>query len=153
MTNARKDGRSAVPDERLGLLSNVNAVDAAHPHLEEQPTSPTFSSKKRKHSVGFNVLLSLILVTTIFQLWPHIRQDSTSGSNALYSNGTHEFKKTVLMMSIDGFRAGYLDRGLTPHLLNISQEGVRAEYMKPVFPVRILFEFFICTQLVLLCSL
>lgn len=32
-------------------------------------------------------------------------------------------------------RAAYLDRGLTPHLLAISGRGLRAKYMKPIFPV------------------
>jgi hypothetical protein len=36
-------------------------------------------------------------------------------------------------------RADYLDRGLTPHLLDISKKGVRAKFMKPVFPVSTLF--------------
>lgn len=35
----------------------------------------------------------------------------------------------------DGFRADYLDRGLTPHLLDISKKGLRAKSMKPIFPV------------------
>ncbi|TFL02619.1 alkaline-phosphatase-like protein [Pterulicium gracile] len=50
------------------------------------------------------------------------------------SNGTHEFKKTVLIVSIDGLRADYLDRGLTPHLLDISRKGLRAKSMQPIFP-------------------
>lgn len=33
------------------------------------------------------------------------------------------------------YRADYLDRGLTPHLLDISKKGLRAKYMKPIFPV------------------
>lgn len=32
-------------------------------------------------------------------------------------------------------RADYLDRGFTPHLLDISKQGLRAKYMRPVFPV------------------
>lgn len=32
-------------------------------------------------------------------------------------------------------RADYLDRGLTPHLLDISKQGIRAKFMTPVFPV------------------
>ncbi|KAF8349197.1 Phosphodiest-domain-containing protein [Amanita rubescens] len=52
----------------------------------------------------------------------------------LRSNGTHDFKRTVLMVSIDGLRADYLDRGLTPHLLAISKKGLRAKSMRPVFP-------------------
>jgi hypothetical protein len=31
--------------------------------------------------------------------------------------------------------ANYLDRGLTPHLLDISKKGLRAKYMRPIFPV------------------
>lgn len=75
----------------------------------------------------------------------------------LRSNGTHDFKRTVLIFSIDGLRrvllrcvtaltvltiississADYLDRGLTPHLLDVSKKGLRAKYMKPIFPVR-----------------
>jgi hypothetical protein len=32
-------------------------------------------------------------------------------------------------------RADYLDRGFTPHLLDISKQGLRAKHMRPVFPV------------------
>ncbi len=40
----------------------------------------------------------------------------------------------VLLISIDGFRADYLDRGLTPTLSALAHEGVRAEAMRPSFP-------------------
>jgi len=40
----------------------------------------------------------------------------------------------VLLISIDGFRDDYLDRGLTPHLSRIAREGVRAEWMNPSYP-------------------
>ena len=40
----------------------------------------------------------------------------------------------LLLISIDGFRADYLDRGLTPTLNALAEGGVRAEYMRPSFP-------------------
>ena len=40
----------------------------------------------------------------------------------------------LLLVSIDGFRADYLDRGLTPTLSALAEGGVRAEYMRPSFP-------------------
>lgn len=40
----------------------------------------------------------------------------------------------LLLISIDGFRADYLDRGLTPTLKALANSGVRAEYMRPSFP-------------------
>lgn len=43
---------------------------------------------------------------------------------------------TVVLVSLDGFRWDYLDRGLTPHLSRLAREGVRAEAMVPVFPTK-----------------
>lgn len=40
----------------------------------------------------------------------------------------------LLLISIDGFRADYLQRGFTPTLAALAQEGVRAEAMQPSFP-------------------
>jgi len=40
----------------------------------------------------------------------------------------------VILISIDGFRADYLDRGLTPTLAALAADGVRADAMKPSFP-------------------
>ena len=42
----------------------------------------------------------------------------------------------VILVSIDGFRADYLDRGLTPVLSGLAQEGVRAAALVPVFPTQ-----------------
>jgi predicted AlkP superfamily pyrophosphatase or phosphodiesterase len=44
--------------------------------------------------------------------------------------------RTVLLISIDGFRWDYLDRGLTPNLSRLAREGVRAEALVPVFPTK-----------------
>ncbi|WP_027081525.1 ectonucleotide pyrophosphatase/phosphodiesterase [Luteimonas mephitis] len=40
----------------------------------------------------------------------------------------------VLLVSIDGFRADYLDAGLAPNLSRIASEGVRAHWMNPSYP-------------------
>lgn len=40
----------------------------------------------------------------------------------------------LILVSIDGFRPDYLDRGETPTLNAIAAAGVRAESMKPAFP-------------------
>jgi predicted AlkP superfamily pyrophosphatase or phosphodiesterase len=50
------------------------------------------------------------------------------------SNGTHVFQPTVLMISLDGFRADYMDRRITPNLERLRKTGVSPEYMKPSFP-------------------
>ena len=40
----------------------------------------------------------------------------------------------VLLVSIDGLRADYLDLGLTPNLSRLAREGVRAKWMTPAYP-------------------
>lgn len=40
----------------------------------------------------------------------------------------------VILVSLDGFRADYLDRGLSPNLDALADRGVRARWMTPVFP-------------------
>lgn len=41
---------------------------------------------------------------------------------------------SVLLVSIDAFRADYLDRGRTPVLSRLAREGVRARWMLPSYP-------------------
>lgn len=41
----------------------------------------------------------------------------------------------LLLISIDGLRAGYLGHGDTPHLERIAAQGVRARWMTPSYPV------------------
>ncbi|KAI1098006.1 ectonucleotide pyrophosphatase/phosphodiesterase family member 3 [Jackrogersella minutella] len=52
----------------------------------------------------------------------------------LASNGTALFLPTTLIISLDGFRADFLNRGLTPRLSAFIKEGVSPLYMNPSFP-------------------
>ncbi|KAI6016235.1 nucleotide pyrophosphatase [Pisolithus marmoratus] len=123
---------SATNDEQetRRLLANVDD------DVEEQVKNkdePGQRSWKKPALVSF-VSLGLLFLGGLSYL---SSQTNTSGGGPREGylwNGTHEFKRTVILVSIDGLRADYLDRGLTPHLLEISKQGIRAEFMKPVFP-------------------
>lgn len=52
----------------------------------------------------------------------------------LLSNGTALFAPTTIILSLDGFRADFLQRGLTPRLNAFVKEGVSPQYMLPSFP-------------------
>lgn len=43
-------------------------------------------------------------------------------------------QRSVLLVSLDGFRAADLDLGITPNLARIANEGARARWMAPVYP-------------------
>lgn len=70
--------------------------------------------------------------------WSHLigedKHPPTMSHAGMKSNGTHWFNDTVIMVSFDGVRADYLDRGLTPNLLGLAKKGLRAEYLEPIFP-------------------
>lgn len=40
----------------------------------------------------------------------------------------------TILISIDGFRPDYLERGVTPHLNALAEQGARAQFMRPSFP-------------------
>ncbi len=42
----------------------------------------------------------------------------------------------VVLVSLDGFRWDYLDRGLSPNLARLARDGVRAQALVPVFPTK-----------------
>ena len=52
----------------------------------------------------------------------------------LLSNGTSTFAPTTILISLDGFRADFLTRGITPTLNQFIANGVSPEYMYPSFP-------------------
>ncbi|KAK6224964.1 type I phosphodiesterase/nucleotide pyrophosphatase [Colletotrichum tabaci] len=52
----------------------------------------------------------------------------------LLSNGTALFAPTTIIISLDGFRADFLQRGITPRLNALVREGVSPKYMLPAFP-------------------
>ncbi|KIW93507.1 uncharacterized protein Z519_06112 [Cladophialophora bantiana CBS 173.52] len=51
-----------------------------------------------------------------------------------YNNGTHIFRPTTILISLDGFRADFLNRNITPALHAFIASGVSPKYMLPSFP-------------------
>jgi predicted AlkP superfamily pyrophosphatase or phosphodiesterase len=52
----------------------------------------------------------------------------------MVSNGTSLFAPTTILISLDGFRADFLNRNLTPTLNQFIHEGISPKYMLPSFP-------------------
>lgn len=47
-----------------------------------------------------------------------------------------DLKPTIILISLDGFRADYLDKYEPKTLLEIARDGVRAKWLIPVFPTK-----------------
>ena len=154
-SSLRANTLSGQSEERKGLLSGIDT-----PSLSEADTSKSSPLCDQPTCLSFTVIgviLGLILSLSycLYTPPPLVNLNNLHfNGQTLRSNGTQEFKRTVLLVSIDGlrhalqikhfirallthatYRADYLDRGLTPHLLDVSKKGLRAKFMKPVFPV------------------
>ncbi|KAJ6530390.1 alkaline-phosphatase-like protein [Mycena vulgaris] len=141
-TSSRKAydmGAETSHEERKGLLSGSDEgpSDTWKAELEAEPDVQRGWSQNR--IIGTAVGLIVLLITGAFAR-TLLLSPPTTHPNLLFhgegvrSNGTHDFRRTVLIVSIDGLRADYLDRGLTPHLLDISKQGLRAKALIPIFP-------------------
>lgn len=71
---------------------------------------------------------TLLLLAALVQL----ANAQTSASQGSPLGSTN--KNLVLLVSIDGFRNDYLERGITPNLLALAQQGTLARKFEPVFP-------------------
>jgi predicted AlkP superfamily pyrophosphatase or phosphodiesterase len=79
------------------------------------------------------------LITTAFAIlvllaWKLSMNRKLGERQAYVSNGTALFAPTTIIISLDGFRADFLKRGLTPRLNAFVREGVSPLYMLPSFP-------------------
>lgn len=78
-------------------------------------------------AVGFS-----ILVLVAWKLSLH--RKTLIPIQPLLSNGSALFAPTTILVSLDGFRADFLNRGITPRLNAFIEEGVSPAYMLPSFP-------------------
>ncbi|KAK4192480.1 alkaline-phosphatase-like protein [Podospora australis] len=81
------------------------------------------------------VLIAVAFVILVLLAWKLSVQKRTSRhAQTMVSNGTALFAPTTILISLDGFRADFVDRGLTPRLHAFIKEGISPRYMLPSFP-------------------
>ncbi|KAK5151725.1 type I phosphodiesterase/nucleotide pyrophosphatase [Cryomyces antarcticus] len=79
-------------------------------------------------------VIAIIFVALIFGAYRASRSFRVQAHADLASNGTTAFLPTTILISLDGFRADFLQRGLTPNLNALIENGVSPQYMLPSFP-------------------
>ena len=94
-------------------------------HITSGFTSPARACRERSAAplLFLCFLLAAALACTSDEAPPG-RNESAAGSS------------TVILVSLDGFRWDYLDRGVTPNLDELAGRGVRAEGLIPSFPTK-----------------
>ena len=84
--------------------------------------------------ISLAVILALLLAILLLISIPLYFRGHRYASQPRLFNGTDYFLPTVVMVSIDGFRADYLDRYSPNYLTKLALDGVRADWMYPSFP-------------------
>ena len=64
------------------------------------------------------------------------RKTREKKNERIYRTYLHSYSShpPLLIISLDGFRADYLDRDLTPNIQSFASDGVQAAYMTPAYP-------------------
>ncbi|KAL5629210.1 hypothetical protein BROUX41_001817 [Berkeleyomyces rouxiae] len=93
----------------------------------------------RTRCLAIGAVVAVALLAVVILIWGQSSRTPATipveiDSKQLVSNGTALFAPTTIIVSLDGFRADFLQRGLTPRLKKFIQEGVSPKYMKPSFP-------------------
>ena len=100
-------------EERKGLLSGIDT-----PSVSEADTSKSSPLCDRSTCLSFTVagfLLGLILGVSYYLYTPPPLVNLHFNGQTLRSNGTQEFKRTVLLVSIDGLRYALQSKHITQH--------------------------------------
>ncbi|KAK2590881.1 hypothetical protein QQS21_011435 [Conoideocrella luteorostrata] len=85
--------------------------------------------------IFIHVLIAIGFTILVLVAWKLSRNRKLAPNKQhLVSNGTALFAPTTIILSLDGFRADFLNRGLTPRLDALVKEGVSPLYMNPSFP-------------------
>ncbi|KAI2634771.1 Phosphodiest-domain-containing protein [Hypomontagnella submonticulosa] len=101
-----------------------------------QVSDTTKLAKKRRWKKWLLIHATIIVGVAFLALviWKLTLSKKAAPSVQPVSNGTALFLPTTLIISLDGFRADFLNRGLTPRLNAFIKEGVSPLYMTPSFP-------------------
>ncbi|TKY85646.1 hypothetical protein EX895_005185 [Sporisorium graminicola] len=142
--SARRGGQVASKTQG----ADTSEAEASTPLLQRPAVAsqrPTQTTTRPSRS-PFPLLAPLVLIALLIgaalhtHLIPRTTRDERATSllpNATLTNGTHAFRRTVILISLDGAKPSDLDAGLAPSLQALgtaSPRSRRARYMQPIFP-------------------
>ncbi|TGO28290.1 hypothetical protein BPAE_0029g00180 [Botrytis paeoniae] len=84
---------------------------------------------------AIHLLIALGFTALLLVAWKLSKKARFTKEHQIFlSNGTALFAPTTILISLDGFRADFLKRGITPRLNTFVEEGISPVYMNPSFP-------------------
>lgn len=138
-SKSRKRGMST-PDKMEGGFED-NISESATDSFDLQDEKWTIKTSRKSHRGRLTLIYLAIVGLFVALLFGAYKASSkkhkdtpTALSLKRYNNGTHIFRPTTILISLDGFRADFLNRNITPALNAFIASGVSPKYMLPSFP-------------------
>lgn len=127
-----QEGDGQVMFEMEGGFKDTSSEDS----VDLSPEKDEYRGRKPRRGVmiAIHTFILASFVALAYGAFNASRRTATQSHVRTYWNGTHTFKPTTILISLDGFRADFLDRGLTPALSALVASGVSPRYMLPSFP-------------------
>ncbi|OWB59366.1 catalytic activity protein [[Candida] boidinii] len=136
-----------LPRSRFSFLNNLKKNRS-----DNKRKRKTF----RTHIIGILSLIIIVLIIVIIVVSTKKTKKSNNNNNTttttpiegskeetsdyekinkiILNNGTHDFYKTTILISLDGFHPHYISSELTPFMHNLMLNSYGAPYMIPSFP-------------------
>lgn len=115
-----------------------NAEDLSDVDKREKHGASDKLSRKRRccgKKCYISALVVLLVVLLALGAWKLLAMKKKApAALVMFNNGTALFAPTTILISLDGFRADFLQRGITPRLQSFIAEGISPVYMLPSFP-------------------
>jgi predicted AlkP superfamily pyrophosphatase or phosphodiesterase len=139
-----EDGELMFEMEEGGLKEGSSTGDSSETELsselDRRGLRQLADEKTRRRQQFRRICCMNIVVAVVFALllvgsWRlSVGSRGMMEGQKLLNNGTALFAPTTILVSLDGFRADFLKRGITPRLNAFIEEGVSPIYMLPSFP-------------------
>ncbi|KAL6720853.1 hypothetical protein ACLMJK_002778 [Lecanora helva] len=132
-----EEGELMYEMEEGGPTSEISSqASSSSTELDKMKPLHSSKSKRRRLALWHMVAISIAALFALLTFGAYKVTRSTKSLNIVssLSNGTATFAPTTILISLDGFRADFLRRGITPTLNQFIAEGVSPKYMLPSFP-------------------
>lgn len=115
---------------------SANSSDVDRLRLKELPQSDERRSSRLWKLTAIHIVIIIAFFGLLLGAYTASRNHKTLARPHLntLTNGSSIFAPTTILISLDGFRADFLHRNITPSLNSFVRAGVSPEYMSPSFP-------------------
>ncbi|KAH0371099.1 Phosphodiest-domain-containing protein, partial [Aureobasidium melanogenum] len=115
---------------------SANSSDVDRLRLKELPQTIERRSSRLWKLTAIHIVIIIAFFGLLLGAYMASRNHKTLARPQLntLTNGSSIFAPTTILISLDGFRADFLHRNITPSLNSFVRAGVSPEYMSPSFP-------------------